>query len=78
KTVDIASSAPGIYHVTNEGICSWYEFAREIIPNVVPCSTAEYPQKAKRPAYSALTNTKISTMRPWREALKTYLKERTP
>jgi dTDP-4-dehydrorhamnose reductase len=78
KTADIVWSAPGIYHVTNEGVCSWYEFALEIIPNVVPCSTAQYPQKAKRPAYSVLTNTKISTMRPWQEALKTYIKERTP
>lgn len=77
KTVDIAQSEPGIYHITNDGICSWYEFARAIIPNVVPCSTAEYPRKAKRPAYSVLTNTKTAPMRPWQEALKTYLKERT-
>ncbi|MDO9325360.1 MAG: dTDP-4-dehydrorhamnose reductase [Methanoregula sp.] len=77
KTVDIALSQPGIYHITNDGICSWYEFARAIIPNVVPCSTAEYPRKAKRPAYSVLTNTKTSSMHPWQDALKTYLKERT-
>ena len=77
KTVDIALSEPGIYHITNDGICSWYEFARAIIPNVVPCSTAEYPRKAKRPAYSILTNTRTAPMRPWQEALKTYLKERT-
>jgi len=77
KTSDIASSAPGIYHITNEGICSWYQFAHAIIPNVVPCSTAEYPRKAKRPVYSVLTNTKTSPMRPWQEALKTYLKERS-
>ena len=77
KTVDIARSEPGIYHITNDGICSWYEFARAIIPNVVPCSTAEYLRKAKRPAYSVLTNTKTAPMRPWQEALKTYLKERT-
>jgi dTDP-4-dehydrorhamnose reductase len=77
KTVDIAQSQPGIYHITNDGICSWYDFASAIIPNVVPCSTAEYPRKAKRPAYSVLTNTKTTPMRPWKEALKTYLKERT-
>ena len=77
KTADIASSPPGIYHITNEGICSWYEFAREIIPNVVPCSTAEYPRKAKRPAYSVLSNTKTSPLRPWQDALRSYLKERT-
>lgn len=77
KTADIASSSPGIYHITNEGICSWYKFSCAIIPNVVPCSTAEYPRKAKRPAYSVLSNTKTSPMRPWQEALKAYLKERT-
>jgi dTDP-4-dehydrorhamnose reductase len=77
KTADSALSQPGIYHITNDGICSWYEFARAIIPNVVPCSTAEYLRKAKRPAYSVLTNTKTAPMRPWQDALRTYLKEIT-
>ena len=77
KTADIASFEPGIYHLTNDGICSWYEFAQAIIPNVVPCSTEEYPRKAKRPAYSVLTNTNTSPMRSWQEALTAYIKERT-
>lgn len=77
KTAEIAGAAPGIYHITNEGICSWYEFAQAIIPNVVPCTTAEYPRRAKRPAYSVLTNTKTTPLRPWKEALAAYLKERT-
>jgi len=76
KTREIARLSPGIYHISNEGICSWYEFARAIIPNAVPCSTEEFPRKAKRPAYSVLINTKTSAMRPWREALAVYLKER--
>jgi dTDP-4-dehydrorhamnose reductase len=76
KTAEIAGLAPGIYHVTNDGICSWFEFARAIIPNVVSCSTAEYPRKAKRPAYSVLVNTKTTQMRPWKEALNAYLMER--
>lgn len=76
KTAEITGLAPGIYHITNDGICSWFEFAQAIIPNVVPCTTAEYPRKAKRPAYSVLVNTKTTPMRPWKEALSAYLKER--
>ncbi len=76
KTAEVARLAPGVYHITNDGVCSWFEFARAIIPNVIPCSTAEYPRKAKRPAYSVLVNTKTTQMRPWNEALSAYLKER--
>ncbi len=76
KTKEIFGLDPGIYHVTNEGLCSWFEFAEEIIPNATPCSTSEFPRKAKRPAYSGLTNTKIKPMRHWREALYDYLEER--
>ncbi|MGA2162738.1 MAG: dTDP-4-dehydrorhamnose reductase [Methanoregula sp.] len=76
KTAGIAGLDPGIYHITNEGVCSWFEFARAIIQNVVPCSTAEYPRRAQRPAYSVLVNTKTTPMRSWNEALTAYLKER--
>jgi dTDP-4-dehydrorhamnose reductase len=76
KTWEIFGREPGIYHVTNEGSCSWYEFARAIIPNVIPCSTSEYPRKAKRPANSILANNKTQPMRHWREALNDYLEER--
>ena len=55
----------GIYHYTNEGVCSWYDFATEImkilnlkcIVNPIPSSA--YPTKAKRPFYSVLDKTKI-------------------
>ena len=79
KTPEIILREPGIYHITNEGHCSWYEFASAFIPNAVPCSTAEFPRIAKRPAYSALKNTKTSLLRPWKEALTEYvaLKEKT-
>lgn len=62
----------GIYHLTNSGVTSWYDFAIAIfeeaqalgwplkIQDVVPISTAEYPTPAKRPAYSALACQKIS------------------
>lgn len=63
--------APGIYHFTNEGETTWYEFAREIyvqartlglLPHDVtirPLTTDQYPTKAKRPAYSVLSKQKI-------------------
>ncbi len=76
KTEEMISSEPGIYHITNEGICSWFEFARAFAPNVVPCSSDEFPRKAKRPAYSVLVNTKTSPMRSWQEALGDYLDTR--
>jgi dTDP-4-dehydrorhamnose reductase len=71
---EIISREPGIYHITNEGVCSWYEFACEIIPNAVPCSTAEFPRKAKRPAYSVLVNTKTAPLRHWKEAVGDYIR----
>ncbi|WP_239525072.1 dTDP-4-dehydrorhamnose reductase [Methanosarcina mazei] len=76
KVKEIIELDPGIYHITNDGICSWYEFASSIIDNVIPCTSEEFPRKAKRPKYSVLVNTKTEPMRHWREALKTYLQER--
>ena len=73
KTAEIAGYPAGIYHLTNEGVCSWYEFARAFAPNVVPCTSAEFPRKARRPAYSVLVNTKTSPLRHWKEALEEYL-----
>ena len=70
----------GIYHTTNSGFCSWYDFAKEIIEKqnidckVMPCTTKEVPRPAIRPAYSILLNTKTKLMRPWKEALENYLK----
>ncbi|MFA6296242.1 MAG: dTDP-4-dehydrorhamnose reductase [Patescibacteria group bacterium] len=70
---------PGIYHVTNEGEASWYDFANEIFKikgvkiKVTPCKTSEFPRKAIRPEYSALINTKLPAMRKWQEALAEYL-----
>ena len=56
----------GIYHFSDEGVCSWYDFAVEIARatgrnrcRIAPCRTAEYPTKAPRPAYSVLDKTKI-------------------
>lgn len=72
----------GIYHAVNEtkeaGI-SRYEQAKTILKyaglknRVIPCSSAEYPVRAKRPRYSVLLNTKMPPLRNWEEALKEYL-----
>jgi dTDP-4-dehydrorhamnose reductase len=76
KTPEILSCSPGIYHITNNGICSWYEFARAFIPNAVPCSSIEFPRKAKRPAFSVLVNTKLKPLRHWKDALTEYIQTR--
>jgi dTDP-4-dehydrorhamnose reductase len=73
---EVVSAQPGIFHLTNEGRCSWFEFASAIIPNAVPCSSGEYVRKARRPKFSVLCNTRISRLRPWRAALGAYLEER--
>ena len=56
----------GVYHFSNEGVCSWYDFTKAIhrlagitICHVKPLHTSEYPTKAKRPHYSVLDKTKI-------------------
>jgi dTDP-4-dehydrorhamnose reductase len=76
KTPEITLLEPGIYHITNEGHCSWYEFASAVIPNSMPCSTAEFPRKAKRPAYSVLKNTKTTPLRSWKEAVTEYIESK--
>lgn len=79
----------GIYHITNERATSWYEFARAILRTyayvrrkedksemICPCTSEEFPRPAKRPQYSILLNTKLSSMRSWQEALEEYLSKR--
>jgi dTDP-4-dehydrorhamnose reductase len=71
----------GIYHITNDGITNWYEFAKTIFKlakikmDVIPCSSAKVNRKAKRPAYSALNNNKLPALRPWQEAALDYINE---
>ncbi len=73
----------GTYHCTGEGVCSWYDFAAEILrlggvaATLNPCTTDEYPRPAKRPAYSALENGMLvqtvgNKMRPWQVALSAF------
>jgi dTDP-4-dehydrorhamnose reductase len=74
----------GIYHYTNAGVCSWYDFAVRIMAlgnrdcRVLPCTTAEYPTKAHRPPYSVLNTEKIQNVYgivppAWEDGLKRCL-----
>lgn len=76
----------GTYHATNEGICSWYEFACEIFKqagmdvSVTAVSSAEFPAKAKRPSNSRMNKGELDThgfdrLPTWQDALGRYLKE---
>ena len=75
----------GIYHATNEGIASWYDFACAIFReagiemNVVPVTTEEYGAKAKRPANSRMDKEKLvengfHRLPTWQDALARYIK----
>jgi dTDP-4-dehydrorhamnose reductase len=69
----------GLYHLTNAGSCSWYEFAREIFrlaslgAELVPIPSAEYPMPAARPPNGVLSSLGSPELRHWREALADYL-----
>jgi dTDP-4-dehydrorhamnose reductase len=78
---------PGVYHVTNAGECSWFEFAgaalelADIDYTMKPVSTASFGAVAPRPGYSVLANTRLAALgepplRHWRDALIAYLAER--
>ena len=72
----------GIYHLSNDNHCSWYEFAKEILKDttveVKPVTSEQYPQKAKRPQYSVMDLSKAKAIGfeipTWQEALKKMLK----
>ncbi|NMB72575.1 MAG: dTDP-4-dehydrorhamnose reductase [Bacteroidales bacterium] len=75
-----------IFHFSNEGVCSWYDFAHEIVQlaqlpcRVSPIETHEYPLPARRPPYSVLNKHKIRqylgiSIPHWTESLRTYLKK---
>ncbi len=76
--------ATGIWHAVNSGQASWCELACESVSlagascRVVPIDSAEWPQKARRPAFSALDNSKLAEflgkpLRPWPQALRDYI-----
>ena len=82
----IVTDKYGVYHATNEGVCSWAEFAREIFRlagknmTVRPIPTSEYPARAVRPLNSRMSKDKLeqtgfSRLPSWQDALGRYLKE---
>ena len=90
---DYAAKAPktgyskaGIYHFSNEGVCSWYDFTKKIAElaghtacDIRPCHSNEFPSPVKRPAYSVLDKTKIKEtfgvkVPYWTDSLKVCMK----
>ena len=76
----VESGAYGLYHLTDSGSCSWYEFALEIFRmagvevEVVPVPSSEYPLPAARPANGVLSALGSPGLRHWRDALEDYLR----
>jgi dTDP-4-dehydrorhamnose reductase len=79
--------ARGIVHINNEGICSWFDFAKEILAQsgrdsipVHPITTDQSARPARRPNYSVMSPSNLHAygirLRPWQEALTAFLKER--
>ena len=82
----IVTDKYGRYHATNEGLCSWYDFAVEIFKQakldvaVTPVSSDAFPVKAKRPHNSRMDKSKLTEngfelLPPWQDALRRYLLE---
>jgi dTDP-4-dehydrorhamnose reductase len=75
----------GIYHYSDEGVCTWYDFARMIAEcaghdgcEISPCTSEEFPSPVKRPSYSVLDKTKIKntfgiTIPHWADSLRKCL-----
>lgn len=90
-TVDLARATralvegftPGVYHLTNSGVTTWYDFASEIVSlagravQLVPVTAATYARPAPRPVYGILKNTKGPAMRSWHDALSDYLENQS-
>ncbi len=83
----IEQDAVGLFHLTNAGECSWFEFAREafdlagVQAEMKPIDSGQFQQRARRPPYSALNSARLETvglspMRPWEEALSDYLRNK--
>lgn len=79
----IAKKQPfGIYHITNSGQASWFDFAKEIFDiagkkiNLIPVASSDFLRQAKRPKKAVLLNTKLPPLRSWQEALREFLSQR--
>ena len=82
---DVYAGREGLYHFSNEGVCSWYDFATEIVAatgykcKIMPCHSSEFPSKVTRPPYSVLDKSKFKStfgidIPHWRESLLYCLK----
>jgi dTDP-4-dehydrorhamnose reductase len=95
-TIDLANQVSvllstthyGLFHVTNEGSCSWFEFAKAIFDlagvdaELSPTTSSAYKAPAARPSYSVLENARLKAlglnrMREWRKALGAYLRDKS-
>ena len=94
-TVDLAKAVrqliqtgqSGLYHLSSEGQCSWYEFTHYIFEcagvkaSLTPCKTGDFPSPVRRPSYSVLSKTKLRrlglSIPSWQDAVARYLQERT-
>ncbi len=85
----LARARPGVLHGACEGLASWYDFALATLElagkstRVRPCTTAEFPRPARRPAYSVLDSSALAalrgrTLKPWRAALSDFLSDSNP
>jgi dTDP-4-dehydrorhamnose reductase len=83
----IEQGAVGLFHLTNAGECSWFEFAQGALDlagvraRMEPIDTEQLQQRARRPSYSALTSARLEKigskpLRSWRDALSAYLREK--
>lgn len=84
----LSKDVRGFVHITNQGICSWFDFAREILAQsgresipVLAITTGEAARPARRPNYSVLSPASLHAFgirtRPWQEALRAFLKEKS-
>lgn len=84
----VKKDARGVLHITNEGVCSWYDFAREILAQsgrgsvpVHPITTDQSARPARRPNYSVLSAVSLHAygvrLQPWQDALQAFLVERS-
>jgi len=83
----ILTGAFGLYHLSSEGQCSWYDFTRYIFEyagvnaQLSAVKTSDFPSPVKRPQYSVLSKTKLRTLGlsipSWKDALPRYLQERS-
>jgi len=83
KIIESGKEVYGVYHFSNEGQCSWYDFAKKIFEvnvvsiNVNPIPTTSYPTPAKRPKYSVLDKSKIKKafgldIKKWEQSLQPF------